>query len=79
MSWQYSDYITYDRGQARLDRLRLHIQEVSDAFVAGSTVDGTTYQPAHLASYLADLRTTELHESQSVGGTLLMRGSVAGY
>lgn len=58
MAWTYSDYITFT-GQDRLTRLRLHIQEVSDALTARTTTDGETYDPATLTSYLDGLQRKE--------------------
>lgn len=36
MAWTYSDYVTLSSGAAKLTRLRLHIQEVSDRISGGS-------------------------------------------
>ena len=47
--WQYSDYITLE-GAARLTRLRLHIQEVSN-FTQGTSTRGksmTAVDPQYL-------------------------------
>ncbi len=60
-AWDYSDYITYERGDStRLTRLRLHIQEVSDFISTGSvTLEGQSVSKGDLQRYLADLRDEE--------------------
>lgn len=53
--WTYSDWITLE-GEARLTRLRLHIQEVSD-FTQGTSTRGrsvTQVDPQYLANLMKE-------------------------
>lgn len=59
MAWTYSDWITQTSADTRLSRLRLHIQEVADALTASYQSDGTSYNPAHLNTYLSGLHQQE--------------------
>lgn len=78
MAWTYSDYVTYDRSSAtRLTRLRLHIQEVSDALQAGDWVQsgGVTVGQRGLTGLLERLQTEEATlERLSSGGLRFSRG-----
>lgn len=71
--WVYSDWITYPTGSStRLTRLRLHIQEVSDALKKAGTVQyqisGRELDPkaSDLRAELADLRKQEELEAERV-------------
>lgn len=66
MAWTYSDYIV-STGQARLTRLRLHIQEVSDQLTAATTSNGESYNPQVLESYLSRLQKTERELASELG------------
>lgn len=66
MAWIYSDYIS-STGSARLTRLRLHIQEVSDQLTAATTSNGESYNPQVLESYLAKLETKEQRLASELG------------
>lgn len=60
-AWDYSDYITYERGTStRLTRLRLHIKEISDyVSTGGYNVQGKSHTKAELVNELARLREEE--------------------
>lgn len=75
-TWTYSDWITYDRADpVRVQRLRLHVQEVSDKLsTIQSYTTGSGYSVTHrdLSSYLANLQKQELEETKlaaAVAGT----------
>ena len=55
--WTYADWITYDDLTTRLERLRLHIVEVSQ-HVVGSSLRGRSVTPAN-QKYLTELRAEE--------------------
>lgn len=78
MAWTYSDYVTYSRSSAtRLQRLRLHIQEVSDALSSGDWIQdgGTTVGQRSLTTYLESLREDEASlERRSSGGLRFSKG-----
>jgi hypothetical protein len=57
--WTYSDYITYTDDSAKLTRLRLHIQEVSDAIGRELSGDGKSKSENNITQYLKDLRAEE--------------------
>lgn len=63
MAWTYSDYVTYDVGDAtRLTRLRLHVQEVLDTVHSeGDSYSADSVSKAHggLLAYVAALKTEE--------------------
>lgn len=65
-AWTYSDWITKTTGSTeRLERLRLHIQEVSDKLKAGSySVTGRSVQRYETERYLAGLRADEKIEAE---------------
>jgi len=67
MAWSYSDYVTYDEGSATaVERLALHVQEVSDLLATGSyTLGDHSFSAADLQRYLADLK-TELRRQRSL-------------
>lgn len=77
MAWTYSDWISTD-GSSRLTRLRLHIQEVSDALTASYQSDGTSYNPAHLNSYLSSLHAQEASLSAVSAGNRVSRMRLRG-
>ncbi len=62
-TWVYSDWITYDVGNAlRLSRLRLHIQEVSDLLASEGesySLEGAVSQSRNLTAYLDRLKADE--------------------
>jgi len=60
-TWTYSDWITYPTAStSRLARLRLHVQEVSDAIKSGSyTIRGRSVQKEELERYLETLHRRE--------------------
>lgn len=49
-TWDYADYISLDDPSARLDRLRLHIQEVSQRTIGieGRSQNVTAVNPTYL-------------------------------
>ena len=60
MAWTYSDWVTLDNvGNARLARLRLHIQEVSDRITEELSSSGRSISSASLTQYLKDLKSEE--------------------
>lgn len=61
MAWTYSDWVTEATGSTtRLSKLRLHIQEVSDAIQSGDfAVQGLSVSKSSLQSYLSDLKADE--------------------
>lgn len=68
-AWTYSDWVTYDTGSAtRLTRLRLHIQEVSDAISTGnySNTKGSRDKDA-IERYLESLHRKEAEEASAAG------------
>ncbi len=64
-SWTYSDWITYESGNAlRLSRLRLHIREVADAISTGNfLIEGKTHSKDLLEKYLQSLLDIEQTEA----------------
>lgn len=66
MAWTYSDWITLT-GQNRLTRLRLHIQEVSDAMTPATTTNGEIYNPQLLQPYLDGLIKREQDLAAAIG------------
>jgi hypothetical protein len=68
--WAYSDWITLEAGSAsRLERLRLHIREVSDKISTGSySVEGKSHDFDAVQRYLDRLLTAE-KEEMSGGST----------
>ena len=58
MAWTYSDYITLGPTSAGLTRLRLHIQEVTDAITADVSSDGKSMSSGNLVT-LRDSLTKE--------------------
>lgn len=57
--WTYSDYITLTDQAAKLTRLRLHIQEVSDSIGREISGDGKSKSENNITQYLAELRKEE--------------------
>lgn len=68
-AWAYSDWITKpEASSARVDRLRLHIQEVSDKISAGNyTTEGKAHDYGYLQTYLDKLLATEKTEAAAAG------------
>ena len=64
MAWTYSDYATYSDTSDRLERLRLHIVEVSDEIQAEGSDGGTSLNLTNLRTYLQDLK----REEKDLGG-----------
>lgn len=64
--WTYDDYITLD-GAARLTRLRLHIQEVSQRIRNSTSADGKSSDSHTLETYWEKLREEEKELSGAVG------------
>lgn len=58
MAWTYSDYVTMS-GRARLARLQLHIQEVSDKITENYSIQGRSKQVDPLQKYLENLMSQE--------------------
>ncbi len=58
MAWTYSDYVTLD-GSARLTRIRLHIQEVSDRITENYSVANRSKQVDPLEKYLERMQDQE--------------------
>lgn len=58
MAWTYSDYVNLD-GSARLTRLRLHVQEVSDFITENYSTPGFSKQVDPLEKYLERLQDQE--------------------
>jgi len=67
VAWTYADWIS-NTGQTRLDRLRLHVQEVSQVMTAATSADGVSYNPATLVPYLEGLRRDEKMLSEQIHG-----------
>lgn len=68
MTWAYDDYITLD-GEARRDRLRLHIREVSQAVTNPDiSGDGKAINYGAVQQYLQNLKVEERELSSSLGG-----------
>ena len=65
--WTYSDWIEQSDRATRLDRLRKHIREVSDAITARTASGGTTYDPAPLREYHQQLLEQERQLAASAG------------
>lgn len=57
--WSYADYITYEDAAARLARLRLHIQEVSQKVGASTAAAGTSVDRTTNLQYLQVLKSEE--------------------
>ncbi len=73
MNWQYADWITIDDSTAdgrvaRLARLRLHIQEVSQQMVPSTTGAEMSLSVAELESYLRGLKQDEARLAADVRG-----------
>lgn len=68
MAWTYSDWITYSSGSAsRLERLRLHVQEVANAIQGGAySIPGLSFGPGGISAYLDSLKEDEQREAQAV-------------
>jgi hypothetical protein len=65
--WTYSDYITYARGSATyLERLRLHIQEVSNAVGTELASDAKSESANNLTRRLEMLE-KELRAAEQLG------------
>lgn len=76
MSWVYGDYITIDSPRERLARLRLHIQEVSNAISSPDlSGDGKSVQYGTLQTYLESLKTEERSLAVTAGGGLINGGA----
>ena len=63
-AWTYADWITYAESTAaeaasKLTRLRLHMQEVSQAVTADVSAGSKSRSTGSLNEYLRDLRTEE--------------------
>lgn len=60
-AWTYSDWITQTDASTRLSRLRLHVQEVSDAMANPQGVNSSSHgvQKFDLQGYLKELRAEE--------------------
>lgn len=69
MAWTYSDYVTLS-GTARLTRLQLHIQEVSDCITENVQVTGRGVDTNPLNTYLKALKDEEI----KLGGQSIARG-----
>lgn len=60
MAWTYSDYVTYDEGPTRLERLRLHVKEVADALQTGSySIPGMSMSRGELVNYMSTIQREE--------------------
>lgn len=72
MAWTYSDWVTYDAGTAKLTRLRLHIQEVSDYLQKNQegNVGGQVYRRFDLEKYRESLETKEGKMADELGVSL---------
>jgi hypothetical protein len=73
-AWTYSDWVTYETGTTgRIQRLRLHIQEVSDFISTGNfAVEAKSHDKGLLQEYLSELLGREKAEadaSASAAGT----------
>ena len=64
-AWTYSDWITKASASAeRLERLRLHIQEVANAMATGDyTITGRQVQKYYFETYLKGLKNDEQREA----------------
>lgn len=59
-AWTYADYITYERSDAtRLTRLRLHIQEITQAIDNEMRTGGDDIESRELRMMWADLKKEE--------------------
>jgi hypothetical protein len=67
--WTYSDWVTYEDGSAKLTRLRLHVQEVSDKLANPSySTEGLSVNPReNLGTYLAGLNAEREKLEATVG------------
>ena len=66
--WTYSDWVTYEDGSAKLTRLRLHVQEVSDKLANPNyATDGLSVSQQNLAAYLVGLNTEREKLEATVG------------
>lgn len=66
MAWTYSDWITKATGSSeRLERLRLHVQEVSDHVSGSYSVPGISKSASELVTYLNGLKQDEQREAQT--------------
>lgn len=61
MNWTYSDWRSQGSAAARLARLRLHMQEVSDAIASAQSLakDGASKSTHDYVGYLAELQREE--------------------
>lgn len=71
--WTYNDYIIYTRGSSTyLERLRLHIQEVSAAIGTEMASDAKSESANNLTTYrrelMTDLREAEQLATNRAGG-----------
>ncbi len=70
-NWQYSDWVTLTVASDRLSRLRLHIQEVSQAVVEHTHTDGRTQRLS--VGYLSSLQRQE----KEIAGIIAMNAATA--
>jgi hypothetical protein len=69
VAWTYSDYESQSTDAARLSRLRLHKQEITDQIAKDYAVAGRSVQTAHLVSYISTIVDPRLRELESRVGT----------
>jgi hypothetical protein len=62
VAWTYSDWITNDYGATRLERFRLHVQEVADKLTAEIGEGQTEHSTHALQRYLDKLQDREAEE-----------------
>ena len=69
--WTYSDYVTYDHDSSRVTRLRLHVQEVSNALnnYKSQGYSGMQGGKFELQNYLTQIKTElrNLEERLGIG------------
>ena len=78
MAYTYADWITQADNATRLTRLRLHIQEVSEAMTAGMTADGVSVNPSNLGQYYDMLTKREESLGASNSNNMVTRVRVRG-
>ena len=80
MAWTYSDYVTYPAGDAKVARLRLHLQEVSNQVGRAVSADGKSVSSAEIRQYRSELvkeLAAEEARAGKVSGRLVSRANFA--
>jgi hypothetical protein len=70
MAWTYSDWVTYADGSAKLARLRLHVQEVSDKLSNPDySTEGLSVSRSQLPGYLSTIKSDLASLESRVGAS----------